>query len=118
MATIPIAISLATQLIPLAKPIIQQVEGWLGAKTGTAKNQLANQMLSSVAQVLAGAGKLTGNPSVEQIAAAIQSTFDAMKADGSLQESGKVQATNVSAVLSVPNLMNLGNYMISINKVG
>ncbi len=108
---VPIAASVVMELIPKIPDIVKYVEGLFGPKTGDTKLKVATDMVTLVSQALAAAGKLSGNPTVEQIAGYVQSVVTGLNATGQLGKPGNV-------TLPVGGISNgvEGSYIITVKR--
>lgn len=95
-AIIPVIASTITALSPLVPPIIQGVEALFGPKTGPTKLQTAVDMLGKAAEALAAAGKIQGIPDLSTLTTLVQSSVDALKAQGQLPPPSQPTATNIA----------------------
>ena len=115
MATIaiPLAIELATQVIPLLPDIVKKVESLFGKGNGKDKLKVATDLAKTIVDQLATGGHLKGNPTLEQLTAWIQAVVDGLNATGQLGKPG-------NAALPVGGIGNgvEGTYIITVKRNG
>ena len=115
---IPIATAII-QFLPHIPDLVKTVEGLLGPGTGAAKKTLAINMGNQAAAALAVAGKISGIPTLEEVAAGVQTSVDLLNATGQLGKPATVPipapaaAATTGAVGAPRSTLGPGSYTIS-----